>query len=119
MRRILSICEKHGQKFRSRTRILSICEKHGQKFRSRTCKLFETHQNLEIELLKGHSLLFEYFENNIRTTKLIIMFTNVKLCWKNNSNSCKQPALQGTMDLCNKLSLRHPHACTKQTVRKH
>ena len=50
--------------------IVSICEKHGQKIQSKIRKLFETHLNLENELLKGHSLLLEYIENNSRTTKI-------------------------------------------------
>ena len=33
-------------------------------------KLFETRLNLESELLKGHSILLEYIENNSRTTKI-------------------------------------------------
>ena len=41
-----------------------------EKFQSKIRKLFETRLNLENELLKGHSLLLEYIENNIRTTKI-------------------------------------------------
>ena len=41
-----------------------------EKFQSKIRKLFETRLNLENELLKGHSLLLEYIENNSRTTKI-------------------------------------------------
>ena len=41
-----------------------------EKFQSKIRKLFETRVNLENELLKGHSLLLEYIENNSRTTKI-------------------------------------------------
>ena len=41
-----------------------------KKFQSNIRKLFETRLNLENELLKGHSLLLEYLENNGRTTKI-------------------------------------------------
>ena len=41
-----------------------------EKFQSKIRKLFETRLNLEIELLKGHSLLLEYIENNSGTTKI-------------------------------------------------
>ena len=41
-----------------------------KKFQSKIRKLFETRLNLENELLKGHSLLLEYIENNSRTTKI-------------------------------------------------
>ena len=41
-----------------------------EKFQSNIRKLFETRLNLENELLKGHSLLLEYIENNSRTTKI-------------------------------------------------
>ena len=41
-----------------------------EKIRSKIRKLFETRLNLENELLKGHSLLLEYIENNSRTTKI-------------------------------------------------
>ena len=41
-----------------------------EKFQSKIRKLFETRPNLENELLKGHSLLLEYIENNSRTTKI-------------------------------------------------
>ena len=41
-----------------------------EKFESKMRKLFETRLNLENELLKGHSLLLEYIENNSRTTKI-------------------------------------------------
>ena len=41
-----------------------------ENFQSKIRKLFETHLNLENELLKGHSLLLEYIENNSRTTKI-------------------------------------------------
>ena len=49
---------------------LSICEKHGKKIQSKIRKLYETRLNLEKELLKGHSLLLEYIENNSRTAKI-------------------------------------------------
>ena len=39
------------------------------KFQSKIRKLFETRLNLENELLKGHSLLLEYIENNSRARK--------------------------------------------------
>ena len=41
-----------------------------EKLQSKIRKLFETRLNLENELLKGHSLLLEYIENNSRTTKI-------------------------------------------------
>ena len=41
-----------------------------KKFQRKIRKLFETRLNLENELLKGHSLLLEYIENNSRTTKI-------------------------------------------------
>ena len=41
-----------------------------EKFQNKIRKLFETRLNLENELLKGHSLLLEYIENNSRTTKI-------------------------------------------------
>ena len=41
-----------------------------KKFQSKIRKLFETRLNLEIELLKGHSLLLEYIEKKKRTTKI-------------------------------------------------
>ena len=41
-----------------------------EKFQNKIRKLFETRINLENELLKGHSLLLEYIENNSRTTKI-------------------------------------------------
>ena len=41
-----------------------------EKFQSKIRKLFETRLILENELLKGHSLLLEYIENNSRTTKI-------------------------------------------------
>ena len=41
-----------------------------EKFQSKIRKLFETRVNLENALLKGHSLLLEYIENNSRTTKI-------------------------------------------------
>ena len=41
-----------------------------EKFQSKIRKLFETRLNLENELLKGHSLLLEYIENNSRSTKI-------------------------------------------------
>ena len=41
-----------------------------EKFQSKIRKLFETRLNLENELLKRHSLLLEYIENNSRTTKI-------------------------------------------------
>ena len=41
-----------------------------EKIQSKIHKLFETRLNLENELLKGHSLLLEYIENNSRTTKI-------------------------------------------------
>ena len=41
-----------------------------EKVQSKIRKLFETSLNLENELLKGHSLLLEYIENNSRTTKI-------------------------------------------------
>ena len=41
-----------------------------KKFQNKIRKLFETRINLENELLKGHSLLLEYIENNSRTTKI-------------------------------------------------
>ena len=40
-----------------------------KKFQNRIRKLFETRLNLGNELLKGHSLLLEYIENNSRTAK--------------------------------------------------
>ena len=40
-----------------------------EKFQSKIRKFFETHLNLENELLKGHSLLLEYIENKCRTIK--------------------------------------------------
>ena len=39
-----------------------------ENIQSRISKLFETHLNLENELLKGHSLLLEYIQNKSRTT---------------------------------------------------
>ena len=41
-----------------------------KKIRKKTHKLFETRVNLENGLLKSHSLLLEYIENNSRTTKI-------------------------------------------------
>ena len=41
-----------------------------EKYQSKIRKLFETRLNLENELLKGHSLLLEYIENNSCTTKI-------------------------------------------------
>ena len=41
-----------------------------EKFQSKIRRLFQTRLNLEIELLKGHSVLLEYIENNSRTTKI-------------------------------------------------
>ena len=41
-----------------------------EKLQSKIRKLFETRLNLETELLKGHSLLLEYIENNSHTTKI-------------------------------------------------
>ena len=41
-----------------------------EKFQSKIRKLFETRLNLENELLKGHSILLEYIENNSRATKI-------------------------------------------------
>ena len=41
-----------------------------EKIQSKIRKSFETRLNLENELLKGHSLLLEYIENNSRTTKI-------------------------------------------------
>ena len=41
-----------------------------EKFQNKIRKLIETRQNLENELLKVHSLLLEYLENNSRTTKI-------------------------------------------------
>ena len=53
------------------------------KFHSKVRKLFETRLSLENELLKGHSLLLEYIENNSRIAqKLIMPFTNIKLLLK-------------------------------------
>ena len=53
------------------------------KIHSKVRKLFETRLNLENELLKGHSLLLEYIENNSRIAqKLIMLFTNVKIAFK-------------------------------------
>ena len=40
-----------------------------EKFQSKIRKLFETRLNLENELLKGHSLILEYIENNSGTAK--------------------------------------------------
>ena len=42
----------------------------GKKFQNYIRKLFQTRLNLENELLKCHSLLLEYIENNNRTAKL-------------------------------------------------
>ena len=53
-----------------------------ENFQSKIRKLFETRVSLEKELLKGHSLILEYIENNSRTAKLITLITNVKLRWK-------------------------------------
>ena len=41
-----------------------------KKFESKIRKLFQTRLNLENELLKGHSVLLDYIENNSRTTKI-------------------------------------------------
>ena len=41
-----------------------------KKVQSKIRKLLETRLNLENELLKSHSLLREYIENNSRTTKI-------------------------------------------------
>ena len=41
-----------------------------KKFQCKIRKLFETRLHLENELLKGHSLLLEYIENNSLTTKI-------------------------------------------------
>ena len=41
-----------------------------EKFQSKIRKLFETRLNLENELLKSHSLLLAYLENNSRTAKI-------------------------------------------------
>ena len=41
-----------------------------RKFQSRIRKLVETRLKLKNELLKGHSFLLEYIENNSRTTKI-------------------------------------------------
>ena len=41
-----------------------------EKIQSKIGKLFGTRLNLENELLKGHSLLLEYIENNSRTAKI-------------------------------------------------
>ena len=41
-----------------------------EKFQSKIRKLFEIRLILESELLKGHSLVLEYIENNSRSTKI-------------------------------------------------
>ena len=41
-----------------------------QNIHSKLRKLFETLLNLENQLLKGHSLLLEYIENNSRPAKI-------------------------------------------------
>ena len=50
-----------------------------KKFQSKIRKLFETRLNLENEQLKGHSLLLEYIENNIRSTKIDNSVNNCKI----------------------------------------
>ena len=40
------------------------------KFQNMVRTFFETRLNLEKELLKGHSFLLEYVENNTRTTEI-------------------------------------------------
>ena len=50
-----------------------------KKFQSKIRKLFEIRLNLENELLKGHSLLLEYIENNSRTTKIDIAVYKCKI----------------------------------------
>ena len=53
-----------------------------EEFQSKIRKLFETRLNLENELLKGHSLLLEYIENNSRTTKVDIAIYKCKIALK-------------------------------------
>ena len=50
-----------------------------QKFQSKIRKLFETRVNLENELLKGHSFLLEYVENNRRTTETAVYKCEIAL----------------------------------------
>ena len=50
-----------------------------KRLQSKIPKLFETRLNLENELLKGHSLLLEYIENNSRTAKIDNAVHNCKI----------------------------------------
>ena len=50
-----------------------------EKFRSKIRKLFEARLSLENELLKGHSLVLEYIENNSRTAKVDTDVNNCKI----------------------------------------
>ena len=60
-------------------KIFSICEKMDNKFKSEIRNLIETRLNLENELLKGHTLLLEYNENNSRTAKKDNAFYKCKI----------------------------------------
>ena len=50
-----------------------------KKFQNKIRKLFETRVNLEKVLLKSHSLLLEYIENNSRTAKIDIAAYKCKI----------------------------------------
>ena len=57
-----------------------------KKFQNKIRKLFETRPNLENELLKGHSLLLEFIENNSRTAKIDNAVYKWKIVLKNAVN---------------------------------